>query len=330
MLVASLNDIKKHFPAASSLQFDAVAPFIRSAEQDAVIPYLSQAQYDALNTAYNDGAGYSGMSTAEKNLLLCVQRPIVGKAILEVIPALNLVMSGSGLLVAVPDNTVAASQVRTEDLKRMARREYFQGLEAMLRFLESNTGVYTIWTASTSFTIYTECFLRSATEFNKNYFIDESRYIFTRCRAVMLEKQQMVRRITGEALYNLLLDQLRSDSVSAANKKILPFIFSAVANLTMGESLIDLVPMFSDLGIRVATTSSSLSSAVESVPDPSIVNTLMDRATAKGQARLKELKDFLYANASDYPDFANNPAVYSTSATTDYNDLNNSTHGFGI
>lgn len=330
MLVANLQDIKKHFPAASSLDFATLEPFIRTSEQDAVIPFLSQAQYDALNTAYSNGAGYSGMSTALKDLLLVVQRPIIGKAILEAVPAINLIISGSGILVSTPENTVAASQVRTEDLKRSARKEYFQGLESMLRFLEINTGVYTTWAASSSFTIYTECFIRSATDFSKYYFIDQSRYIFTRCRSTMLEKQQLVSKITGTTLYNTLLSSLRSGTVTAANQKLLPFIYPAVANLTMGECLLDLVPMFTDLGIRVATTSNSLSSAVESAPDPRVVQTLMERATAKGNAKLKELKDFLYANASDYPEFTADTTVYSTSSSTDYNDLDNSTHGFGI
>lgn len=330
MLVVSKDDITKHFPAASSLDFESFRPFVRTAEQDAIIPFLSQAQYDALNTAYNDGAGYSGMSSALKELLIRVQRPIVGKALLEAVPALNVILSGSGILVNTPEGTVAASQVRTEDLKRLARREYFQGLEAMLRYLESNTGVYTTWAASSAFTIYTECFIRSATDFSKYYFIDESRYIFTRCRSTMLEKQQMVSKITGTVLYNSLLTQLRSGTTSVANQKLLPFIYPAVANLTMGDCLLDLVPMFTDLGIRIATTSNSLSSAVESAPDPALVQSLMDRAIAKGNGKLKELKDFLYANHSDYPEFEADTTVYSTSASSDYNDLDNSTHGFGI
>jgi hypothetical protein len=330
MLFSTSEEFIEYIPASKNILFAAYKPMINTAELDDIIPFLSQEQYDDLNSTYNNGEGVHSLSESQKDLLHRVRRPLANIALVRYSAFGNLSIGNSGFTISTPDNTAVASQWRVEDLKRECTKEYFQGIERMLQFLEANTGLYSLWAESSSFTQFKECFINTADEFNSYFFINNSRRTFLSLKPVMKLKEEVISGITGQALFDQIKDQILNDTLSAPNSALLKLIKPAVVYHTMVEALPHMQLVYTENGPQLIESSNSLTQVVAKSVDSQKLERILISCRENAASKSKDLQDYLYLNHAIYPLFEADSTVYKPTASDSYNDPDNSTFGFGI
>lgn len=328
MLFSTVEEFRGFIPASKNLSFEDLKPMLETAELDDIIPFLGQEQYDALNGVYDSGDGT--MTDTDKDLLKRVRRPLANIAIARFSAFGNLNIGKSGFTVTSTEHTAIASQWRVNDLKSEVLKEYFQGTERMLQYLEANTGLYPVWAASSAFTQFRECFINTADDFNNYFFINSSRRTFLSLRPKMKQVEEYILSITGQSLFDEIKSQILLGTVSAANLKLLKLIKPAVANQSMVEALPNMQVLFTDYGPQLVETSNSLTQVVQRAVDGTRMEKLITTARETADSKRKELQDFLYLNHATYPLFEADSTVYIPTSSDTYNDTNNSTFGFGL
>lgn len=328
MLFKATTDIQKILPFTENFEFDAIKPYIQNAEIDFIIPAIGQSQYDDLNDAYTAATSESDLSSENQRLLQYIRRPLANYAFLLYIPFGNVNIGKSGFSVTENDTTKIASQWRIEDLKSACMRDSFMGMERLLLMMETYKSDYSLWTASTSYSVYKEGFINNATDFQLYVDIKESRMLFTKLRPMMMRVEpECILPITGQALYDEIKSQVVSGSITTANKKALALIKSAVANITISESLRMQTVSWTDNGLQLISTSSSLTQVNESPVDEQKIDLIKNEFRALGMRDLDKLKKFLYDNHADYPLYEADDTVYVAPSSLEVeNDKTRSTY----
>lgn len=312
MFFQTTSDLKKVLPFTGNFEFDDFKPFIERAEREFLIPFIGKDQYDELNDAYNAvGATEDTIFPALKTLLIYAREPVAHGAFLLWIPFGNVNIGKSGFSVTETEQTKIVSQFRIEDLKSASLKGYFSGIESMLVMMEKDYTSYPEWTASDEFSLYKEGFVNTALDFQEYVDINLSRMIFTKVKPNMKRLEiEAIQSITGVALFNEIKAEILDLDVSVANKKLLPYIKRCLCNLTIGESLRMRTVSWTDYGLQMISTSSSLTQVNESAMDLQRTEAIRNEFMSIGKKAMMDLRTFLYANVADYPLFEADTTVY--------------------
>ena len=305
MLFKDLEEIKKYVNSAESVDFNQLKSSIEDAERMFIIPIISQAQYDDLNDKYTV-AGNAGLETKEKKLLEKIQNPLARFAYMLWMPEGMIKVTGDGFQIVSDDKMKTAWQWQTDKLEFKMMTAGYAGIDSLLEFLESNKADYPLWTASSAFTIFKECFINTAKDFSSRHNIGDSRRVFLKIRDLMktVEDFYIVPNI-GQAYFDALKTSIAEDNVSTDDKKTLEFIQKAVAKLTISKALQERVVDINNNGIYINVFHDGINersapgtgrgsiNGIDVRLDNSIRSTTVD-----GQTYLKQLRTFLNANAA--------------------------------
>jgi hypothetical protein len=161
--------------------------------------------------------------TAEaQELLLNI---ICNKGMIEAIPFLDLIDSGSGFSVTNNQNLAPASKERVAAFKQAVIDQHTQAVEDFIIFLEQNEVYHEAWKGSETYSILTETFIPTLTEFRRYAPFAGSRLDFI--AQLPTFRQVISHHITphlSAELVDEIIEQLRDDDLSTANQKIIYFI----------------------------------------------------------------------------------------------------------
>ena len=114
----------------------------------------------------------------------------------------------------------------------------------------------------------------------------------------------MVQDITGKELFKTLKTQLRSGSLSDANKLLLDdYICPGVALITIGKGVWERALDISDNGVTVAMRGSSENNELRQTAPMNKQQKMADQLITDGSEYLSRLGTFLSENPDDYPDY---------------------------
>ncbi len=313
MLFSTIEEIKKYLPATAAFDFPALLPFIVKAETDDIIPWLSQEQYDDINATYDSGNGIDDLSEQQLALLDKIRRPLANVAFLKYIPFGNVTIGKAGISVAENTTQKIASQWRIEDLKQACEDDYYKGIEAMLLFLEENIEDFDDWAQSSAYTVFKECFINTAKEFSDVFTINGSRRVFLAVKPIMKRMEEKhILTVTGKGLFDALKEQILDADLTDVNKKLLPFIHSAVANFTMSRALLELPLAITGAGIQIVMRKAIGDNSIETeTASDTKLSALHSAAMRDAELSKKELTDFLYKYYTDYPLYQADTSVYA-------------------
>jgi hypothetical protein len=327
MLFKSIADLQQVLPFTENFEFEKISPSLLNAEMDYLIPIIGQEQYDELNDAYVAADSEDDLFPALKKLLDYSQRVTANIGMYNYTPKGNLNIGKSGFTVTESGTDKIASQWRIEDFKSSILNDYHKACENMLLMMETNATDYPLWTESDSYSLYKDGFINTAKDFQNYVDISESRLMFLKFIPTMKRLElSNIQTVIGTGLFDQIKTQIKERTVSSFNRKLLQFINRALANLTVGDALRLCTVKWTDNGLQLISTSSSMTQVNESTMEMDRMEAIRKQFIDIGLKAQLELRNYLYANAEDYPLFLNDPTVYQPTVSVKVeNDRNNST-----
>lgn len=314
MLFETTSELKKYIPANISLEFDDIKPYIALAETRFIIPVLGKAQYNKLQEVFTNGLDQSSGSgsgsgsgslydeDAHNDLLDKVRLPLANFAFLLYIPMAQVQISSSGIHISRNENKTAAFNQQIDDLKRSFQDSGYVGIDILLEFLEENKSIYTLWAASDAFTIFRESFINKTADFNKIININNSRRTFLTLKPIMKRvEDHFVKPSLCDDLFDEIKQEIRDGNVSGLNQKLLDLIQPAISHLTISEAIDELTIIYSDYGLSVFPNDTSIKRVDDEEMAQTTLGNLKIKSRQNGETYLRQLRDYLNANADDYP-----------------------------
>lgn len=323
MIFKTTDDLKKYFSLTSGFTFDSFKPFLSSSLEENIYPWISKTQYTDLDTAYIGNT----MTSDQQNLLVYAQRTLAHMAMFKYSFLADKTIGVNGVNVNTDDDNKMIAQWRMEDLREYCLTEYDASVEQLLKFLETNKATYTLWAASTSYTVYKESFINNVDEFHSYFKIGNSRRTFLALKGIMKRVEDFkIKTITGTNLFNQIKTQINTATISSNNQNLLNLIKPAVALLSGARGCNELLFKISSDGLVVDTTSASLTQKVKTNPQAQLITARMYQAIDDGNNYLEQLKNYLFDNHATYPLYEADTKVYVVAPTTNVNTLNSSTY----
>ena len=241
-LFKNISEIQAFMAVNITAVFETILPYINQAENKFIKNILGEDLLKELQDFFDIGS----MPDEYEALLEKVQMPLINFAYYLSVSNLNLQITGSGFVVTQTQNQAPASRYRTDDLKADLQKAAYDGIEILLDFLEENKEDYTLWISSDAYTEHYRFFVKDALDFHCEVNIDKSRRKFLEMRQSMKNIETLqIEPVISKALADAIKAEIKLDTVSVANQKILTHLKSACANLTAAK---EIDPKFEEIG----------------------------------------------------------------------------------
>ncbi len=293
-LITTTEQIREFVPVASSFKFDEIEPQINDVEQEYIIPIIGQAQFDTL-------VALGGPTGTNLELIKRCRNALAKLAVMKWIPFGNINVQSGGFSVKATDTAQIASQWRVDKLEEDMRREGWNALHRILTYLWSQPeGIFDDWDASDEKVEHRNWLIYSVDDFNKYYFIQNSYELFCRIKPGQREvMNQYILPILGQDLYDQVLDQVVSGTLTADNNALMEYIRRATAPLTIYESVASMGIDLSHWGITtLENADNGDNTAIRKPASPDRLSFALRKAGTDGRKHLGALRAFLNNNAS--------------------------------
>jgi hypothetical protein len=245
-------------------------------------------------------------------LLPYVQRALARFTIFVVSPELDVNVTSSGIGVVSNGSLAPASSDRVAKFDKNNELRGWDNVETLIKFLEDHADDYPEWTASEAYTLAIRNLVNSATEFDRIFSINKSRLVFNNYRPVMDDVDMLrIQPVISATLFNKILTEIKSGTLSDANKVVLPLLqraevyFAAVDKLDRAT--------YDGIGVQVNLTMMARD---------------IENYTAKAVTFLSQALAIMKKNIADYPEYRDS-GIYDQSTTEFVNRQENPIYVFG-
>lgn len=180
----TLENAAKYLKLPTTLGEKNFEPFIPDAIERYLRPFLGDDLVELL-WALKEGTHEVADLERLEALRDKVEAPLTRFTFLLAAPSLDINIGQTGFTTAGSSNMVPASEARVKRFTDSIERLGWDGIETLLRFLESSKSTYPEWVDSDAYKSFTRGFIRSAEKFNSYVDIDGSRLRFFRFRQAM-------------------------------------------------------------------------------------------------------------------------------------------------
>ena len=237
-LIKSSDELKEYIRISGNLNIEGILPSVPEAQDKFLRNILGEELLTDLDEWYNLDEGSQPSVEAYENLLPYVQRALARFTIVVASAELDIHLTDSGFGVISNTNLTPASAERVKKYDQQNEKRAWDNIEILLRFLEQNKTDYPEWVSSDAYTMAIRNLVNSAEEFDDIISIDKSRLYFSRVRTIMDDADLLhIRPTISDELFDVLINQIKNDSVTAANQKILKLLRRAEVFYTAIDSL---------------------------------------------------------------------------------------------
>jgi len=235
-------------------------------------------------------------------LLRLVQSAVIHIAYWIGFDLLNSHISDGGFKRTESTSVKGLFKYQEENLKTYFRTNGFNGLDTVLRYLETNSSEFDEFSESPAFTLLKSAFIPTTDVFNEIVFINKSRLTFLRMKSHMqLIEDTEISTILGPTAFAFVKSEMVKPIPEAKVTKLLSYVRKPVAYLAsallMEESGADLT----DNGLFFTSTAAGFNNDSERKPATSDrIAILVTRNRNIGNAYLDQLRSYLSANSSDW------------------------------
>jgi len=322
-LLKNIDELRSHIPFTLGMTMKNLDSFIETAELQFLVPEIGVEAYNDLQAKYDA----NNLNEDYLKLLKLCQRAVAYYATLLFIPVGQLQLSDAGIRIQVDEHFKQAFDWQVDNLEESCRNAADSCIESALSFLELKKNVFTIWAASTAYTQYKEWFVNSAELMNSLVSVQVPRRIFRRVLPeVRKAHENYVLPTICKEIYTELKTQWSTNTLTSANKELMRFIQPAIAHIAIAKSVSALTVRLSDMGVSV-TSNSIFKQKINQPADESSRSHFIREKMDDGQNYIKQLLEYLYANADTYPLFKNSLCYVESRVTTLNNDT---TSGFYV
>jgi len=300
-IFSSIEELRDFITLDISSDFETIKPYIIQAEKevreitgdelfDLVVEYVNQEPEDPENP---EDEPEDDNSERFDLLLPYMRSSLANFGYLYAIDKLNVNVGNTGITVASNNNFTPANEWRITNLKNSLQTSADDSQEELLKFLENNVGDYDEWVDSDAYSFQKKFYINNASEFFNSISKKITRTYFLSLREyVLLSENDVIEAISKELNDEIKAEILNGD-VSENNQILLNWIKPAVCYLALSKK--------------------------EKNED----------WRQQGAKNIKQLRNYLNANAEDYPLYLASDC-YNVSSSVDYNNANSGLYGFGI
>lgn len=285
-----------------------------------VLPFISEAQYTPLEARY-----LAGNTTPQDDFLLPFLQPAIAHyTYIHLLTSYRVNLSQMGVQESrsaddgssSPANFFAINDAKTEAANTA---DFF--MEQLLAFMEANKADYPGWAASEAYTEIKSCFIFNTAQLNQYVKASNSRRTFLAMKSELLWIQEnRIRPDLGETFYDQLLSQVKDNSLTAANEKVVKLVRAFLAKSAMVMAIPNHQVEYLHGGILVKTYLDESPRKLAANADA--VSSLIESFSRQATEARANLLSFLNDNATDYPDYT--PSAYNLSdSEISYGPLNN-------
>jgi hypothetical protein len=312
------DTLRLFVPVNKDTKFTEIEPFINDALETFIRPIIG----DALVTLLN-----SLSANSTDPLLKAVREPLASYAFLLWIPFGQLSIDTSGIRINTTDTKKTAFQWQIEDLKKTFKLKGDNGIESLLRFLETDEGTTQTYTPSwgAQSSLVRDSFVYSATEFtNIVGLINNSRRTFLALKPVMkLVEDFTIKPMLGNVLYAVYKAGVANAS-GALNATLLDLIKKATAHATVSKGVTELSCEMSEAGFLVFNNTGQSGTILNKENSPNnFISKIETLHQQHAEAFLSQIRDYLNENISSFPDYANSSAYNDGTQKTFTNSTDN-------
>jgi len=231
----------------------------------------------------------------DKALDLC--RNIVAlKAYHIAIPFLDLIQTQNGFAVASNSNQAPASKERVKALREGVQNRLNDAIEGLLKFMDDNLDLFTVWSEAPSFTQRYDLLIHSARDFQKYININSSHRFYLAVIPLIdyVEDLHIIPSFSAD-LIDQIKDEIIEDALTDANEIILKDIKNAVVNLTMAEAIGRLAAQVDPDGVKL-----NYSMGETSISDVNRNKALSDRYEQQGFFYLRKAIQYMLGHLTDF------------------------------
>jgi len=247
-LIKTTDELKDYIAVDINFQQRNLAPYLDQGKSE-VVRLLGKTLYNALDEYHNDPS--SNERPLFDALIPYAQRCLANFALHKGLSALNVTIGPTGIGVVNTDHIAPASKDRTDALKADLLNAAHDAMEDMLEFLEENIDDYPAWESSQAYALQYDTIIPSARIFDELLRIDRSRLTFLEYKPTMSDMETLV---LSTHVSNEYLDELKAEiktqSVSTENNKVLQMLQKALAYLTKSKHTKDKQDEYERIGTQ--------------------------------------------------------------------------------
>lgn len=286
MLVNTIENITAVVPVNALNGFATFKPYIEKAERW-IKPVLSTDLYDKL------GASEQAESEALKLTRIC----IVNYAMWDGFDMLNVTHDDSGFRRASKEQSLYRYQ--EENLRAGFKSAAFDGIDALLEYLQSNIADYPEFEASTFYVSAKGSIFPDTSSFNKVYNIGNSRLVFLQLSAFFDRVIDFeLRPVLTSALYESFIGNLSAEDSNADLSALLPMVRKVLAFYAVAYGVDELGLRVTDKGLYFDNEAASGNSHIQT--QRADVESLRKKALLNAARYKAMLLEYLQAHSDKY------------------------------
>lgn len=296
MLFSTTEQIKEVFSAPNiNNELDSIKSYCKKAAIDYVCKYLSVAQYEKLVTDFNNNVN----TDAHLKLLEKARLAIIHFAYYLYADDGDMIIGDRGFMRIESGDEKTAYTGQIQKFKRARLRDGWNAIEDMLKFLQQGKATYTLWAGSDEYKFVKSFFIWNTADYKKYRSIKNLGVLDTLRGCAIHVQDEMIANNIGDVLYAELKTQLAGDNYSNDNKLLIPFIQKAIAHLIVERGIDEGLIEMSEEGVSTLSFEDKDKGGIKiSTPAATQLQFVKKEANKKGLAAIKELRDYLNANAS--------------------------------
>lgn len=244
-LIKTTAELQQYISLDVNLQETSFNPYLQQGKSQ-VVRLLGKPLYEALDAYHNNE---SAEEPTYDVLIPYVQRCLANFALFYGLSALNVSIGPNGIGVVNTDHVSPASKDRTDALKADLLNAAYDAMEDMLEFLEENIDDYTLWSSSDAYALQYDTIIPSARKFDEILRIDRSRLKYLEWKPTMKDVESLtIAPQVSEVYLAELRSQIKTDTLTAKNEIILPWLQKALAYITHSIQVQEKTAMFLQTG----------------------------------------------------------------------------------
>lgn len=239
MLINNINTLKEYIPTIVSGEFGKYQSYMADANKWISREILGSNLYGAIKdlTSIPPTQPEEGEPLPDHSALVARAEAVVAnKGYLDAIPMLDLIQTESGFGVVRTDKVAPASPERVKALIDGTKQKLSDSIEELIDYLEDTASYHDDWKGSPAYSLLTDTYIQTLREFNRYYYFNGTRLEFVKFKPKLLEAINLkICPVISTELSDQIIEQLRDDELTTANKVIIEPLRYAMALFANGE-----------------------------------------------------------------------------------------------
>lgn len=239
MLINNIDTLKTYIPTIVSGEFGKYSTYMADANQWLRREILGAELYDLIKslTSTPPTQPEEGEPLPDHSALVGRAEAVVAnKGYLDAIPMLDLIQTESGFGVVRTDKVAPASPERVKALIEGTKAKLSDAIEELIDYLEDTASYHDDWKGSPAYSLLTDTYTPTLRQFNRYCFFNGTRLGFVKFKPKILEAINLkICPVISTELSDQIIEQLRDDDLTTANKTIIEPLCYAMALFANGE-----------------------------------------------------------------------------------------------